>query len=114
MVEVNDREHNSDFLTQLQQQSQQRYRIGSARNRNSRPITGLEKPLPANVLKHALSQFAHAQCYIRGTASVAPGPCPERSRRWTKFGSPHHPIQIRKRNRALKSLVRSRALQFLR
>jgi hypothetical protein len=73
VVEVNDRKHNSDFLAQLQEQSQQRYRIGSSRNRNSRPITGLEKPQPADVLKHALNQFAHAQCYI-DEEQVAPEP----------------------------------------
>ncbi len=41
--------------------------------------------------------------------------CPERrSTPWTRFESPHQPIQFRKRNRALERLVGSRLSQFLR
>ena len=119
VVEVNDREHDADFLAKLEQQSKQRNRIGSARDRDPGTIPGTKKPLPPDVLKNALSQLAHAQCYIRAitTARVGQRPgCPVEQSSTEIFStrSSHHPIQIRVRDRSLKSLVRSRALQLLR
>ena len=76
VIEVNDGEHNADFVAKLEQQSKQRHRIGSARDRDPGTIAGTKKPLPPDVLKNALSQLAHAQCYIldKSHRPVSPPP----------------------------------------
>ncbi len=60
VVEVHYRQDNPDFRSQLQQQSQEGNRIGSARYCQAHPIAGFEKALPPNVLQNAMCQLTHA------------------------------------------------------
>jgi len=54
MVEVNYREHNTEFVAQFKQQPQECDRISPTRDRDSCPIAGSKKALPPNVLKNVL------------------------------------------------------------
>ena len=59
VIEVNDGENDTKFLSQLDQQPQQRNRIDPARDRNSDPVSGAQQFLPSDMAQHALRQFMH-------------------------------------------------------
>lgn len=59
VIEVNNGENDTKYLTQLDQQPQQRNRINPARDRNSDPVSGAQQFLPSDMAQHALRQFMH-------------------------------------------------------
>ena len=59
VIEVNDGEHDTEFLPQLQHDAQQRDRISPARDRDSYPVAGMQKILAADIVENALNQLFH-------------------------------------------------------
>ena len=79
VIEMDDRENNSQLAPQLQQKPQQRHRINPTRNRHTYAVPSPQQFLPPDVRKHALSQWVHGN---NGSARVMwrqlPKPAPER------------------------------------
>jgi hypothetical protein len=59
VIEVNYRQDNPEFLTQLEHDAQQRNRVSPARDTQSQAVASAEQPLATYIIEDALRQSAH-------------------------------------------------------
>jgi hypothetical protein len=59
VIEVNYRQYNTEFLTQLEHDAQQRHRVSPARDSQSQAVASAEQLLATYIIEDALRQRAH-------------------------------------------------------